>query len=157
MTAKWLGYRELSKQRVHAAQILRIIERKRSWKSHDGPIAMATHPAVLMWEGFEDSLSLYHDTMVAEWVSRGYSVGSRWRQTNDHYDLILPPWLNEYRLAVSHRSFLLRQDPESYIRFEWRVRPDIRLYWPVTTQEDSDYPICEEILYNQRRILCHTR
>ena len=49
-TAKCLDYRRLGKQRVEAFQILNILEGKTTkagWKHH---------PAVLMWEGYENAL-----------------------------------------------------------------------------------------------------
>ena len=64
-TAKCLDYRRLGKQRVEAFQILNILEGKTTkagWKHH---------PAVLMWEGYENALKKYFNDISSEWKSRG--------------------------------------------------------------------------------------
>ena len=66
-TAACLDNRRLGKQRVEAYQILRIISGKRTsggW---------LRHPAVLMWKGFSDALAAYQNSMITEWIDRGFN------------------------------------------------------------------------------------
>ena len=62
-SAKALDYRRLGKQRVECKQILKALDGSSGWKSH---------PAVLMWKGYEYQLCLYAITICEEWVFRGY-------------------------------------------------------------------------------------
>ena len=65
-TAKCLDWRRLGKQRVEANQILNIISgnaKTNAWRNH---------PAVKMWNGFQESLKQYRNIIIIEWINRGY-------------------------------------------------------------------------------------
>ena len=66
-SAEVLDYKRLGKQRVEALQIHNIVSGKRTTGG------WINHPAVKMWRGYMDALALYHNTMIDEWVSRGYN------------------------------------------------------------------------------------
>jgi len=109
----------LGKQRVEAAQILRTLRGESDgWKGH---------PAVLMWRGYESALAMYSDAMVDEWIRRGYR--NTMRLYRPHV-AASPPWLGDDRLHLSHRSNLLRKDPDHYARFGWLVEPNMAYFWP---------------------------
>jgi hypothetical protein len=115
-TARVLDNRRLGRQRVEAYQILRTLAgMTRGW---------VNHPAVLMWRGYETALSVYMNVMIEEWERRGF-VNNMYRITVlEHYDL--PPWFGNVDFHSSHRSNLLRKEPEYY-----------RKFWP---DEDSGLP-----------------
>jgi len=124
-SARCLDDGRLGKQRVEAYQIVRTLDEvTRGWRHH---------PAVKMWRGYEGALVEYGLAMCREWVARG-------RADTVHDKLLVharpqpaarPPWLGDEAVHASHRSNLLRKDPEWYGRFGWREPPDLPYAWPV--------------------------
>jgi hypothetical protein len=118
-----LDYRRHGKQRVEAYQILRILEgcgRGTGWQ---------THPAVLMWRGWEDSLRQYLRASIITWKRRGY----RNTMLIPHKTICswkLPSWVTD-EFIQRHRSNLLRKDPDYYGQFGWGVEPGLEYIWPV--------------------------
>ena len=110
-SARSLDYRRLGKQRVEGMQILNALSPdydKKGW---------VNHPAVRMWENHVDVLKVYVNTMIVEWISRGYN------NTMSMYDVdvaklqaddAMPAWLGRGELHKSHRINLLRKDYEFY-------------------------------------------
>jgi len=142
-TAHCLDKKRLGKQRVEAKQILNALHGKsKGW---------VNHPATLMWYGYEDALSFYHDCMVAEWINRGYKNNMPFLYTRtDRSDagtcqlrkLSLPHpeyphwWRDENtlkKIIVSHQSNLKRKDP-TYYNYEF-LSDDLPYFWPVTKAE----------------------
>lgn len=124
-SARCLDYSRLGKQRVEAYQIIKTIEENRK--------AWANHPAVLMWRNHIRELKFYFDCMVTEWAKRGYKNNYPLLfKTSDSLQVIHTPyWITE-KLIISHRSNLLRKDPEYYSQFNWGVPNNLPYYWPVT-------------------------
>jgi len=123
LSVKCLDYKRLGKQRVEARQILNVLSpdyNKKGWRNH---------PAVLMWRGYEESLKLYYDLCVDEWIDRGYN-NTMVKIDVDTNNLELPPWLWDERFIVSHRSNLLRKDFAFYNKYEWDVDTDLPYFWP---------------------------
>ena len=85
------------------------------------------HPAVKMWAGYEESLTMYFNTMCEEWMSRGY-VNNMPLFTFAKYEK--PKWLTP-QICNAHRSNLLRKNPEWYGQFNWQISPDLPYIWPV--------------------------
>lgn len=119
-TALALDRRRLGKQRVEAQQILNAIERGGGWSNH---------PAVLMWTGYEPALRLYRNAMIREWVARGYN--NTMEITRSGGRVRMPPWLGDQSLHASHRSNLLRKEPDFYRQHGWGESPDLPYIWPV--------------------------
>jgi len=146
-TAKCLDYKRLGKQRVEARQLLNILlgkTDKKGWRNH---------PASLMWSGYEDALKLYHDIMIAEWISRGY------KNTMELYSCIdistpitlnilhslltvdyqnsgyfeMPKWLDD-NFCSYHRGTLLFKNPEWYGQFGWTEEPKYEYLWPTKVE-----------------------
>jgi hypothetical protein len=104
-----LDDRRLGKQRVETFQILRAL----TWPAY----AWKNHPAVRMWRGFVPGLVAYGLENCREWTRRGYadSVAPQllgWSGGRPPVDPALPPWFGVEALHLSHRSALLRKDPE---------------------------------------------
>ncbi len=145
-TARLLDSRRLGKQRVEAMQVLRALTRdKYGWKSH---------PAVLMWAGYEEALVAYGLAMCTEWRRRGHAdtvaatIVEDFRKAcgtdgvRDQAALrtaeALPPWLSDERLHRSHRSALVRKDPACYRRLFPDVPTDLPYVWPVRSHTGKD-------------------
>jgi hypothetical protein len=110
------------------------------------------HPAVLMWRGHEEALGRYGLTVVEAWSALGRAdtcaatfvhdlglVGIDEIRSQDELrrDAALPPWLGDERLHLSHRSNLLRKDPDWYGPRFPGVPDDLPYIWPVRS---SDLP-----------------
>ncbi|HJT55246.1 MAG TPA: MSMEG_6728 family protein [Ktedonobacteraceae bacterium] len=122
--AQVLDYRRLGKQRVEGRQIINIL----STPNYVG--TWAHHPAVKMWRGYENALKLYVNVMIREWKERGF------RNNLPYYELptdeiAYPWWLGDRRFHDSHKSNLLRKEPNYYRQFGWDVPDDLPYVWPV--------------------------
>ena len=102
--AKALDYRRLGKQRVEAYQLWRaLMGITKGWTKH---------PATLMWTGHTCFLALYCNTMIDEWISRGY------KNTMQHLPCCKnprPPWWWGWEpMMMSHKASLNRKMPAYY-------------------------------------------
>jgi hypothetical protein len=136
-TASLLDDRRLGKQRVEALQVVRgLTVEGYGW---------ARHPAVRMWQGYEEALGRYGLTICDEWIARGFAdtcaatiradlgqVGIT--SIRSQADLAasggLPPWLGDRAFHRSHRSALVRKDPEHYRTLFPEVPDDLEYVWP---------------------------
>jgi len=127
ISAKILDYKRLGKQRVEAFQIINMLEKMKLGKevSH-----WQYHPAVKMWEGCETLLKVYFNTMVKEWVNRGYKNNMKVYEIDYSICIATPDWLCNDLLHSSHRANLLRKLPEYYSKFKWEENPLNEYWWP---------------------------
>ncbi len=130
-----LDPQRLGKQRVETLQILRAL--------HLPEYGWANHPAVGMWRGRTEALVLYGLACVGEWTSRGHldstcasiaefapRVRGRTQKDLAEQDL-LPSWLGDDHLHLSHRSALLRKLPDWYRPlFGSQLPDDLPYVWP---------------------------
>ena len=126
-SAALLDDARLGKQRVEAYQIIRTLDGvTKGWRNH---------PAVRMWRGYEPALLTYALAICDEWDRRGYADTVRDKLAvhlrTDGRPVRMPPWLGDEALHASHRSNLLRKDPDFYARYGWREPPDLPYVWPV--------------------------
>ena len=102
-------------------------------------------PAVRMWRGCEEALGRYTFTVCEVWGGQGRAdtVAETVGRELDAIDIpdvrsqdslaaagALPRWLGDEDLHRSHRSALLRKDPEHYGRFFTDVPDDLPYVWP---------------------------
>jgi hypothetical protein len=98
-----------------------------------------------MWAGFEEALGAYGLVMAATWCERGFDdtcaativadlavAGVRRPRTQAQLRRAgaLPPWLGDEAFHRSHRSSLLRKDPEHYRPVFPDVPDDLAYVWP---------------------------
>lgn len=137
-SARTLDQKRLGKQRVETIQVVRALT--------VAGYGWANHPATLMWRGFEEALGRYGFACCEAWTELGFGdtcaatiatdlraagVGSVRTQEELAAVGALPPWLGEPDLHRSHRSALVRKDPEFY-RDRFPATPDDLPYvWPV--------------------------
>jgi len=122
-SANALDDRRLGKQRVEAMQIVNALHRETG--------GWVNHPAVRMWRGYEEALQLYHDTMITEWLLRGFKNTMKFFKPRWEGLPTMPPWLGDEAFHRSHRSNLLRKDMKHYGAFFNDVGPDLPYVWPV--------------------------
>ncbi|MGW1814416.1 MSMEG_6728 family protein [Streptomyces sp. NPDC002125] len=133
-----LDPRRLGKQRVEAIQVLRgLTVPGYGWRHH---------PAVRMWTGYEEALVRYGLDVCAVWTAGGRAdtcaatlreglAGALGRTTvRTAAELAeageLPPWLGDEAFHRSHRSALVRKDPDHYRPLFPDVPPDAPYVWP---------------------------
>lgn len=132
-SAALLDDRRLGKQRVEVLQVLRAL----TWTSY----GWRNHPAVRMWRGFVPGLVAYGLAVCDEWVARGRAdavgealLGFTAGRAPDVDELAargqLPPWLGHDPVHASHRSALVRKDPEHYRALFPDVPADLPYVWP---------------------------
>jgi hypothetical protein len=136
-SARVLDLKRLGKQRVECIQVLRGLTRSDYGWRH--------HPAVLMWKGYEEALGRYAFTMCEVWTERGFAdtcaatigadlreagVGAVRTQGELADARALPPWLGDAGFHRSHRSALVRKDPEHYRSLFPDVPDDLEYVWP---------------------------
>src|SRR4051794_3311274 len=137
-SARVLDRRRLGKQRVETIQVVRALTKP--------GYGWANHPAVLMWRGFEEALGRYGFTCCEVWAELGFgdtcavTIGADLRTAGvatvrTQAELAaagsLPPWLGDEALHRSHRSALVRKDPDHYRPLFPDVPDDLPYVWPV--------------------------
>ena len=129
LCAMSLDRQRLGKQRVETLQIMQTLaglSRGKGW---------INHPATKMWKGHEDYLMLYQIAICEEWISRGYKDTCMWKTFDAlgqiEYPSTYPEWMGDNSIHSSHRSNLLRKDPDFYSQFGWQESDDLDYVWPV--------------------------
>lgn len=137
-SASCLDMKRLGKQRVEVKQILQALLAEPHEK-----IGWRNHPATKMWRGYELALCTYGKFICREWLYRGYKdtcleyieqvFRDLKRPKDPSQDAVVfewPPWLGWEDFHRSHKSNLLRKDPEFYGRYDWNVPADLPYIWP---------------------------
>ncbi|RJU01788.1 hypothetical protein D6T65_09755 [Arthrobacter frigidicola] len=131
-SAAVLDQARLGKQRVETLQALRaLVLPDYGWQRH---------PAIRMWMGYVPALSLYGRAMVEEWVSRGHAdtTGPLIREfapDADPREVLLPSWLGDAGVHLSHQSNLIQKAPEIYRDRFPGVPEDLPYLWPEPERE----------------------
>lgn len=152
-SASVLDNKRLGKQSVECLQILDTLLQgptKRVWGiSTSGQFHKITvktpwynHPAVRMWKGYE--LILYHNYMasiVSECLRRDLDYAGIYESAQQlisgRFDILSqqlssPPfWLGNFAFHASHRSNLLRKNPQHYSKFGWTEPDNLPYIWPI--------------------------
>jgi hypothetical protein len=140
-SARALDQKRLGKQRVEAIQVVRALTvPDYAWRNH---------PAALMWRGFEEALGRYGFACCEAWLELGFgdtcaaTIAADLRvagvtDVRTQAELAeadaLPPWLGDPDFHRSHRSALVRKDPDFY-RPRFPDVPDGLPYlWPVRSE-----------------------
>ncbi|MEU9171619.1 MSMEG_6728 family protein [Streptomyces sp. NPDC048420] len=147
-SALLLDRRRLGKQRVEALQILRgLTVPGYGWRHH---------PAVRMWTGYEEALVRYgleicrvwceqehQDTCAASLIA-GLSAHRPGAEVREQPELTadgeLPPWLGDEAFHESHRSALVRKDPQTYAALFPGTPDDLPYVWPASDRDPRPAP-----------------
>ncbi|MBP2703374.1 MSMEG_6728 family protein [Microbispora sp. RL4-1S] len=137
-TARVLDPRRLGKQRVEVIQVLRSLTVPGYGWRH--------HPVARMWAGYEEALVRYGLEVCSVWSAAGRAdtcaatltrelralLGTAVPRTQEELAAAgdLPPWLGDPALHLSHRSALLRKDPEFYRPLFPGEPDDLPYVWP---------------------------
>jgi hypothetical protein len=147
-SAEVLDNKRLGKQRIEAIQILKALayslldSRVRKDLGMTELSRWIKHPAVRMWRGYELALADYGLTICTQWIERGFR-DSCWDKINEIRDVLAgtykqryfsapkPFWFGNAEFHQSHRSNLLRKDPEFYGKYGWVEPLTLPYVWPV--------------------------
>jgi len=136
-TAKVLDGKRLNNQVNECMVILRTcLGLSDGWKNH---------PAVKMWQGYEDALAHYTIRIIAECYERWGNDDAYEKRllklddtmnSESHIwilgtDCEMPPWLGDDEFHRSHRQALLAKKPEHYRQFWPDEEARIDYIWPV--------------------------
>ena len=132
-TAALLDVRRLGKQRVEALQVYRA--------THVPGYGWRHHPAAKMWRGYEEAIVAYGVAICDAWSGLGHADtvratlvteldGEPRSQAELDRAGLLPPWLGDEAFHRSHRSALVRKDPEHYRPLFPDVPDDLPYVWP---------------------------
>ena len=139
-SARALDQKRLGKQRVETVQVLRgLIQPGYGWRHH---------PAVKMWKGYEEALVRYGLDMCGVWAATGradttaetmradVAAARGLTESRAQDDLAAagerPPWLGDDALHLSHRSALVRKDPDFYQPLFGDIPADLPYVWPAS-------------------------
>ncbi|MGW8745339.1 MSMEG_6728 family protein [Streptomyces sp. NPDC055794] len=145
-SALTLDRRRLGKQRVEALQVLRgLTVPGYGWRRH---------PAVRMWAGYEEALVRYGLEVCRVWRDQGHqdscaaSLVAGLAALRPHEPVRdqtalarageLPPWLGDEAFHRSHRSALLRKDPDAYGGLFPGVPDDLPYVWPASDRSGEE-------------------
>lgn len=129
----------LNKQRLEAQQIYTALVTGQGW---------ANHPATLMWRGYLELLSHYHNICLYLWLLLGGNSSATLLFTkyeiNDLPPEEIPWWFGWSALAESHVSSLLRKHPFYYGSFlTCPAYAQERGYiWPSHLEEKYGVEVC---------------
>ncbi|GAB3998422.1 MSMEG_6728 family protein [Nocardioides marmoraquaticus] len=143
-SARALDARRLGKQRVECLQLVRALTVPgHGWRRH---------PAARMWRGHLEALGRYALTCCEVWVEEGRAdtcaakilvdlagagVDEVRTQTHLAEAAALPGWLGDEAVHRSHRSALVRKDPDHYGPMFPGVPDDLPYVWPVPPDPPS--------------------
>jgi hypothetical protein len=136
-SARALDRARLGKQRVEALQVLRAVTIPTyGWRNH---------PAAKMWRGYLPALTKYALEVTDEWIEQGHADTVRPQvlafapevDALPQSALVLPPWIGDEAFHLSHRSNLVRKDPEFYGELFPGVPADLPYFWPGETSPEA--------------------
>ena len=143
-SARVLDDKRLGKQRSESIIILKTLLGRYPNTKTGRPGGWPNHPATNMWAGHEIALCYYSIDITNEWIRRGYKDTTlEWfeeclsglvaiRCFAEGASLnALPMWMGNPKVHQSHRSNLLRKEPEHYRQFWPDERDDLPYVWPV--------------------------
>lgn len=122
-SAQVLDTKRLVKQLLEGRQIMNVLAGEQNgngWKNH---------PAVRMFEGYENALYAYLRAIRNEMESRGYKWEKNWEVIEDLYNRHFQNELQGYpfwmldsemwnRIMITHRGRLWEKDPIHYAEYE---------------------------------------
>lgn len=129
-----LDDKRLRNQRNECKVILKTLLGEYPATESGRPGGWPHHPAVKMWKGYEGALCRYAISVCEAALDRGWVNGD----LRDFFEQKLselpevgdPTWMGRFSFHESHRSNLIRKDPE-YYRPKWPgVSDSLPYVWP---------------------------
>lgn len=109
-SVKCLDDRRLGRQRAEGKMILSALDSRRLGIEKKGWV---NHPAVIMWEGYDNLLKIYINECINEFVRRGKNNNMPLYDV-DHNTLSTPWWFGWKKFHMSHQAALVIKDAKYY-------------------------------------------
>ena len=77
---------------------------------------------------FKTYNKIYFNMCVDEWKKRGYNNNMKYEEISG--DVIYPPWVGDANFHLSHKSNLLRKQPDHYSKYFLNIPYDLPYIWP---------------------------
>jgi hypothetical protein len=121
-----LDNKRLGKQRVEAYQIISAITGR---KKLDGTPykGWLNHPCSVMWKNYVPALKHYMNLCIEEWESRGFKNTMKKEDIDETFEY--PFWFGDKKFHDSHKSNLLKKEPEFYSKYNWNVNSNDPYIW----------------------------
>lgn len=107
-------------------------------------IPWENHPAVKIWAGYEEALLVYGIVICEEWIKRGYKDNIKKKFTEElhkreyvTYFLDSPELITSKEFNDSHKSNLLRKNPEHYNQFKRDVPDNLPYVWSLDEVDEK--------------------
>lgn len=130
-TARVLDDRRLFKQAVEAQQLINLITTGKT-KSGRKFRGYHNHPIVKIWRCCPLALKKYYNTILSEVRRRGQTKSKLKKYSLPTGPLQYPSWLGNRHFHAAHRAALLVKNFNHYSQFNWKEKPQINYFWPVT-------------------------
>lgn len=92
-------------------------------------VGFRNHPAVKQWTPYVESLKLYFNVMVKQWVLKGYNNNYSPYKINEK-NLVVPPFLYNEKFIEYQRRNMIRKDQGYYSKhFGKELEPFSGYYW----------------------------
>jgi len=123
---KVLDNKRLGKQRVEAFQIINAIlgRPKLDGTPYKGWL---NHPCSVMWKNHTPLLKVYLNACIDEWIDRGFH-NTMSKEIIDE-SITYPEWFGNEKFHNSHKSNLLKKEPDFYSKYDWQVDPSNPYVW----------------------------
>lgn len=136
-TAKTLEREDLEIQRE---EVLHIV----NWLIEEDSDCDDDDLVLGMWSGFEYALCIYGMFICMEWIRRGivdeifWKLGNICHELGDSYQA--PPWIKDKDVIRSHRSNLMRYDPDKYGKLFKGTPENMPIIYPVIHYGEDGEP-----------------
>lgn len=121
-----LDNKRLGKQRVETYQIISAISRRP--KLDGTPYkGWLNHPCTIMWKNHLPALKQYLNYSIMEWIERGFKNTMNFEIVNE--EIVIPSFVGNERFHSSHRSNLLKKEPDFYNQYGWTENPQDPYVW----------------------------
>lgn len=133
--ARAMDSRTLTIQRFDAWRLLNMLTK-------GVPVGMKRNPTIRMWQEYPTWVAGYGMAICLEWELRSEKSSEITKLFEEYLDVAdltdtYPRWLGDSLLHSSHRSNMIKLDPDHYMKLWPGVIEGMPLAWPKEEGEDD--------------------
>lgn len=134
--ARSMDSRTLTIQRFDAWRLLHMLQ-------HGVPAGMGQNATLRMWRDYPTWVAAYGMAICLEWEKTSDRPSELTQLFRDYLDVIdvtedYPRWLGDSMLHMSHRSNMIKLDPDRYMKLWPGVIEGMPLMWPKEEGDDDE-------------------
>lgn len=122
-----LDDKRLAKQRVETYQLIAGLEGRLTLKGKPYSKGRVNHPISQMFRDNIPALKQYLNDSIDVWIARGKNNNMVKEIITE--EIIMPLWFGNEEFHKSHRSNLLRKNPDYYKKHGWEDDPNLPYRW----------------------------